>query len=221
MKDFFSENNIKGIIFDCDGVLVDSEKLSCGALNVVFEKYFNIDIGTDYSQIIGKSLKDSLGYYISTFQIKVPNTLDLQTLYQEKDASYQNLARNNLQPFSGVIELLEYLKQSLLQITVASSGTHEKIQFNLEQGKLQKYFSIITSADEVQHGKPNPDLFLLSAKKINLNPSNCLVIEDSVSGIKAAKAANMFTVGVTNTFDSKTLLEAGADKIVVKLDELI
>ena len=221
MKDFFSENNIKGVIFDCDGVLVDSEKLSCGALNVIFEKYFNIDIGTDYSPVIGKSLKDSIGYYLSAFQVKLPNTIKLQTLYREKDAAYQNLARNKLQPFSGVNELLEYLKQSSLEITVASSGSHEKIQFNLEQGKLQKYFSIITSADEVQYGKPNPDLFILSAKKLSLDPTNCLVIEDSVSGIKAAKAANMLAVGVTNTFDRKVLLNAGADKIITRLDELI
>ena len=221
MKDFFLENNIKGIIFDCDGVLVDSEKLSCKALNVVFEKHFNIDIGTDYSKVIGKALKDSFAYYFTTFNVDIDSSIDLRILYQEKDTAYQNLAINNLKSFPGVIELLNFLQKTTLKFTVASSGTHEKILFNLEQGRLKKYFSIITSADEVTNGKPQPDLFLLSAKKLNLEPESCLVIEDSISGIKAAKSANMLAIGVTNTFDSKSLQEAGADKIIERLDELL
>lgn len=221
MKDFFSQNNIKGVIFDCDGVLVDSEKLSCGALNVIFEKHFQVDIGTDYRPVIGKALKDSIGYFLKTFNIQLPSDFDLLTLYKEKDQAYQNLARNKLQLFSGVIELLEFLRKSQIIIAVASSGSHEKIHFNLEQGKIQQYFEIITSADEVKNGKPSPDLFLYSAKKMKIDPKMCLVIEDSVSGIKAAKDANMIAIGVTNTFEYKDLSEAGADKIVTKVNELV
>ncbi len=220
MKDYFSQNNINGVIFDCDGVLVDSEKLSCGALNVVFEKYFQVDIGTNYSPVIGKALKDSFAYYLKTFNIQLPKDFDLNELYKEKDLAYQRLARNKLKPFPGVTQLLTFLKQMHITVAVASSGTHEKIKFNLKQGKLQNYFTIITSADEVKNGKPNPDLFLLSAQKMNIDPKNCLVIEDSVLGIKAAKLANMLAIGVTNTFDEKSLADAGADRIVIRVDEL-
>ncbi len=221
MEDFFSQNNIQGVIFDCDGVLVDSEKLSCSALNVVFEKHFQIDIGSDYSQVLGKSLKDGFKYYIETYKLTIPSSLQLSDLYLEKERAYLDLARNNLQAFSGVKELLNFLQNKSYKVAVASSGMLEKINFNLHQGKLETYFSIISSADEVQQGKPEPDLFLLSAKKMNLNPENCVVIEDSVSGIKAAKAANMYAVGVTNSFDEKDLLAAGADKIVTRIDELL
>ena len=221
MKDFFSQNNILGVIFDCDGVLVNSEKLSCRALNVVFEKYFQTDIGTDYSHVLGKSLKDSFKYYIESFQLELPPSINLSELYLEKDLVYQKLARNNLESFPGVVELLDYLQDTSLTITVASSGTHDKINFNLQQGKLDKYFSLITSADEVQQGKPHPDLFLLSAQKMNLDPERCMVLEDSVSGIKAAKAAHMTTVGVTNSFSKEILHDSGADVIVHRLDELI
>lgn len=221
MQDFFSQNNIKGVIFDCDGVLVDSEKLSCSALNVVFERHFQIDIGSDYSQVLGKSLKDGFKYYIETYNLIIPSSLKLTDLYNEKDRAYQDLARNNLQTFPGVKKLLNFLQNTSYKVAVASSGSLEKINFNLHQGKLEGYFSIISSADEVQHGKPQPDLFLLSAKKMNLNPENCVVIEDSVSGIKAAKAANMMAIGVTNSFDGQILLSAGADRIVTRLDELL
>lgn len=222
MEDFFSKNsNIKGVIFDCDGVLVDSEVLSCGALNVIFKKYFNVDIGRDYSHVTGKSLKDGFKYYIETHHIQVPPSLRISDLYKEKDQAYMTVARNKLKLFPGVLELLEYIKKSNLGVSVASSGTPEKIKFNLEQGRITDYFKIITSANEVENGKPHPDLFLLSAQKLSLQPTECAVIEDSVSGIKAAKAANMIAIGVTNTFDEPTLQKAGADIIVTKLNELI
>ena len=221
MKDFFSQNDIQGIIFDCDGVLVDSEKLSCGALNVIFEKYFQVDIGTDYSHVTGKSVKDGFKYYIETFHIQVPPSLELSDLYIEKERIYQDSARNSLKSFPGVTELIDFLKKPTFSMAVASSGSHEKINFNLTQAKLDSYFSLITSADEVVHGKPHPDLFLHCAQKIGVDPKHCLVIEDSVSGIKAAKAAKMLAVGVTNTFAEKNLVAAGADKIVTRLDELL
>ena len=221
LVDFFSKNNIKGVIFDCDGVLVDSEVLSCGALNVIFEKYFNVDIGTDYSPIVGKALKDSIGYFLKTFSIQVPDTINLDDLYKEKDLAYMNVARNKIKLFPGVLELLDYLIKSNLKFSLASSGTPEKINFNLEQGKISNYFKIVTSAKEVKNGKPHPDLFLLSAKKLSLLPADCAVIEDSVSGIKAAKAAHMVAIAVTNTFDHSTLQDAGADIIVTRLNELI
>lgn len=219
--DFFSENKIKGVIFDCDGVLVDSELMSCSAINIIFEKYFQVDIGRDYSQIVGKKVADGFDYYIKTFNITVPPHISLPDLYIQKDKEYQNLARNKLQTFPGVVSLLDYLQTNKLKMIVASSGTKDKISFNLHESSLEKYFSLITSSEEVKNSKPAPDLFLLSAKKLHLEPKNCMVIEDSRNGIKAAKAAGMIALGVTNTFKKEDLLQAGADIIVTRIDELI
>lgn len=221
MVDFFTKNNIKGIIFDCDGVLVDSEKLSCGALNVVFEKHFNIDIGTDYSNIIGNALADSFFYYFNKFNLELLSNSEMQQLYLEKDLAYQNLARGTIKSFPGVIFLIEEIEKLHLYKAVASSGTHNKINFNLTESNLKKYFSVISSADEVEKGKPHPDLFLLTAQKMFLEPQQCAVIEDSLSGIKGAKAANMYAIGVSNTFDKESLLSVGADIVVSRLDELL
>lgn len=219
--DFFTHHNIKGVIFDCDGVLVDSELLSCGAINVIFEKYFNVDIGHDYSSIIGNRLEDTFKFYLEKFDISIPSTINLTDLYKQKDQEYQNLARGKLHLFPGVEELLKNLINRTIKISVASSGTPEKIKFNLHEGGLTKYFTILTSAVEVQNGKPHPDIFLLSAQKMHLKPENCLVVEDAVAGVKAAKAAGMMAVAVPNTFDKQFLIEAGADKIITRLDELI
>lgn len=221
MTEFFSGNYIKGVIFDCDGVLVDSEKLSCNALNVIFERHFNVDIGRDYSPVVGKSVTDGIRYYLSKHNINVSDSVDIVKLGKEKDEAYMSVARNKLQSLPGVLDLLDYLQNKKILKSVASSGSINKITFNLEQSKLQKYFQIISSADEVKRGKPNPDLFLLSAKKMNLDPQQCVVIEDSVSGIRGAKAADMLAIGVTNTFDKNSLVSAGADVVVTRLDELL
>ena len=78
--DFFSENKIHGVIFDCDGVLVDSELMSCSAINIIFEKYFHVDIGTDYTPVIGKKIADGFDYYINKFNVTVPAHINLQEL---------------------------------------------------------------------------------------------------------------------------------------------
>lgn len=221
MSDFFTKNSIKGVIFDCDGVLVDSEVLSCNALNVIFEKHFKIDIGNDYSPVIGKSVIDGINYYISKHKISVPASLDITKLGEEKDETFMSLARDTLKSFPGVIILLEYLQTEKISKCVASSGSLEKITFNLQETKLLKYFEIISSSQEVIKGKPNPDLFLLSAKKMNLRPEECVVIEDSVMGIKGAKAAHMMAVGVTTSFKKDDLLLAGADVIITRVDDLL
>lgn len=219
----FDYRSIKGVIFDCDGVLVDSEPHSCYALNVLFDKYFNVDIGSDYSFVLGKTLKDSFAHYFKKYKIKNVDKKVLKNIYSEKDEIYRDLARGNLQAFDGVEDLIKNCLEKEIKIAVASSGALSKILFSLNETGLKKYFSNITSSDEVKldRGKPFPDLFLLSAKKLNINPKKCLVIEDSLSGIKASKSAQMYSVGVTNTFSTDKLEKVNPDLIVSNVSELI
>ena len=209
---------IRAVIFDCDGVLVDSEDMSCHALNVVFQNEFGIDIGTDYSDIIGTSLKFSLQYYLDKFHLSTP---DLQYLGDLKENAYYTLAKNRLSSFPHCEEFIQLLLQHGFLISVASSGSLNKIQFSLDTVNLSRYFSIITSTVEVKHGKPAPDLYFLAARKLNVDPSSCLVIEDSVNGVRAANTAGMRVAGFPGTFQKDILINEGANYVENGYSELI
>ncbi len=211
-------NDIQAVIFDCDGVLVDSEHMSCHALNVVFQNEFGIDIGTNYSDVIGTSLKFSLQYYLDKFHLSVS---DLQYLANLKETAYYELAQNRLSSFPNCEEFIQLLLQHGYLISVVSSGSRKKIKFSLDTVKLRKYFSIITSTVEVKHGKPAPELFFLAANKLKVDPSSCLVIEDSVNGVRSATKAGMRVAGFPGTFQKDLLIKEGAIYIENGYSELI
>ncbi len=101
---------------------------------------------------------------------------------------------------------------------MASSGTPEKINFNLSESGLKGYFKTIISCEDIKRGKPEPDIFLASAARLGVKPGNCIVVEDSLYGITAARRASMFCIGLTTSFPAEKLTEA--DMIVDVLTEV-
>ena len=203
--------SIDAIIFDCDGVLVDSEKFSCRALNFIFAQEFGIDIGSDYSPVIGKRLFDSLSYYLKKHNLPLSS---ISTLMKKKDKIYQNLASNNLSTFPGCIDFLQEAKNTGYSLAVASSGSFEKINFSLYEVGITNFFDVITSAEEVSKGKPEPDVFLLTAERLGFSPKKCLVIEDSVTGAIAAKSANMAILGFPGTFNKESFTQINVECLI-------
>ena len=207
----------EGLIFDCDGVLVDSEPFSCGTWNVIFEEQYKIDIGTDYNAILGKKLLDTAEYYSKKYNL--PCDIDtLKKLAQLKEDTYYRIAEGKLNPIPGVIQIIQDAKNLNLKIAVASSGSINKIDFNLSQAGLNKEFRNIVSADDVEHAKPAPDIFIEAMNRIGIEPKKCIIIEDSLSGIKAAKLSGAFTIVIGTTFPVKKLDEA--DLIIEDYDKL-
>lgn len=200
--------DIKAIIFDCDGVLVDSEYLSCNSLNIVFESEFGIDIGRDYKPIIGKPLKESMKYYLEKYNLGLE---DINELMVKKEKAYQNQAKGILQTFENAKIFLDKVKSRNIKICVGSSGSLDKITFSLKEVGFSSYFDkkYITSSDEVENGKPAPDLFLLAAKKIQISPKNCVVVEDSINGAIGALKAGMKVIGFPGSFDKEDFTELG------------
>ncbi|MHA2250272.1 MAG: HAD family hydrolase [Candidatus Kariarchaeaceae archaeon] len=200
-------DNVKAVIFDCDGVLVDSESMSCGALNVVFEDQFGIDIGENYEPVLGTSLAYSLKYYLDKFNITYDN---ISKLAEMKEQTYFTMAKKSLTSFPFCEEFINLLRSHDILIAVASSGSLEKIEFSLSHVNFQSYFEIITSSSEVKRGKPYPDLFLRTAEKLKVTSHECVVVEDSLSGIQAAIRANMRVIGFPGSFPNDALLKEGA-----------
>ncbi len=212
-----SSNDFQALILDCDGVMVDSEPLSCGAWNVVFYNEFNIDVGTDYSQILGKNGPDAATYYLEKHGLPVSQEL-VKRLVQRKEETYFRIAKERLKPMPGIRHVIQQARTRKWVVGVASSGTRKKIEFNLREAGLYDLVDIIVGAEGSVRGKPFPDVFLEAANKLRVEPSRCVVIEDTPSGISAAKRAKMFVIALVGTLDAHDLHEA--DMVVHNLSEI-
>jgi len=209
---------VKAVIFDNDGVIVNSEPLSCKALRNLLKQEYNIEIDDACLPVIGMSDISALSYYLKKHDKPLPS--DFRELVKMKSEFYFDLAENELDCFPGFHELMRYLQQHY-DLAVASSGNHDKIKFSLDAVNASQYFPIICSATEVAHGKPAPDLFHYTADCLNVAEKNCLVIEDSPKGTEGAKAAGMQVVGFTSSFPDSILKNAGADQIISSFPEFL
>jgi HAD superfamily hydrolase (TIGR01509 family) len=173
------------IIFDCDGVLVDSEPLALRVLlEGIAERGIAIEEGRAYERFLGRSLAS----VIETVQRDFGLALEVDALDRMRDRLYA-LFRDELRAIDGVAEAIGGLD---IPVCVASSSQMERIRLSLEITGLTACFADhIFSATMVANGKPAPDLFLLAASRMRVDPSRCIVIEDSPAGIEAAKCAGM------------------------------
>jgi len=204
---------VKAIIFDCDGVLVDSEPYSCAVWKPVLAKR-GIHIEEDFKLIVGKNSSDAIKFFFDKYSF----TGNIDEIAKEKEEEYYNFAKGKLKPFPGTVEFIEKALELNLAICVASSGTPEKINFNLSESGLKGYFKTIISCEDIKRGKPEPDIFLASAGRLGVKPGNCIVVEDSLYGITAARRASMFCIGLTTSFPPEKLTEA--DMIADTLSEV-
>lgn len=192
----------KCIIFDCDGVLVDSELISFGVLIEMAEKLgVKIDLNFALKNFQGKSLECVIEYMEDILGHRIPS--DFEKLYREK--SFEAF-KNNVKPIDGVPELLERIK---IPYCVASGGPIEKIRLNLSTAKLlDKFENKIFSSYEINSWKPDPGIFLFAAEKMGFTPTECVVIEDSLSGVIAAQNGGfdvLVYVQGKNLFDNPDL----------------
>ena len=207
------------IIFDCDGVLVDSEPLA----NAVMKKYLT-ELGLPIS--LERTMERFVGLSLATMRkmILSEDALDLPDDFEEEVLRRDQLAfTTDLKAISGVSATLEALT---LPKCVASSGGHEKIRTSLTLTGLLPYFDgKIYSAADVANGKPAPDLFLHAAHNMNTNPQDSLVIEDSLAGVQAGVAAGMRVFGFVGgghiaEGHADRLLDAGALLVFEQMADL-
>lgn len=185
----------KLIIFDMDGVLLDSEKLYMD-MNQIFFRQLGAEISiAEHQTFVGISATKMWTYIKDKFNL--PQSVDeLKEL--EKELKHTTLQETDLVPTSGVTDFLEFLKQHDHTMAIASSGLKKNIDLILQKLNIGNYFDLIVSGEQVRNGKPEPDIFLSVAEYYKRTPQDCIVIEDSTNGVLAAKAANMFCVGYYN-----------------------
>lgn len=176
------------VIFDLDGLLIDSEVISYQLYQDLIKQYGYSFTVEDYTQnYSGKTATGNMEAIIKRFQlpISVQEGLDF-TLSKEKEYFIKGVKLK-----AGAKELLNYLKQSEYKVVLASSSTKERALCALTQHHIESYFDEMVFGTEVENGKPSPDIFLKACEKAEARPENCLVLEDSEAGIQASSSAQI------------------------------
>lgn len=195
---------VKCIIFDCDGVLVDTEKIGNEILlSMAAEHGFEMKIEDAYSNFNGRNLKDCFLHVENAIGKKLPDNFESE--YRER--SFEAF-KTQVKPMEGVVEFIEKLK---ISYCVASSGPVEKIRLNLETaGLLDKFEGKIFSAYQINSWKPDPGIFLFAAKEMGFEVKDCIVIEDSKAGVMAGVKGGFKIYGFANGNNNADLEEEGA-----------
>ena len=145
---------------------------------------------------------------------------ELQKIGSYKEVLYRKSYHPNVKAIDGLIPFLKQLSKKGIPMGLATMGGQDNIDFIFESLQLHSYFHSTTGGHEVLKGKPHPDIFLTAARKLGVNPKDCLVFEDTHSGIESAKACGMEVVGVSTMFERKTLLNFGCIEVIETYDEL-
>ena len=210
---------IKAVLFDMDGLMVDTESLSTEAfINSAKVQGYNMT-KEETLKVLGFTKANIYQFWIDYFQ---GTNVDGKKLVDDHYEYIENVLYTvGPEKMPYVEELLKYLRENNYKIAVASSSDTADIKNNLEKTKLEKYIDEIASGAEVENGKPAPDVFLLAAKRLGVDAKDCLILEDSKAGIKAGKASGARVFMVPDMFTVDKECEDTADRILTNLGEVI
>lgn len=184
---------LKAVIFDMDGVLVDSEPLWRKAMVIGFNRAGIPFTEEDCRKTTGMRFKEVVEIWLNHFNIKTITVSDLEN--QVLDILV-NLIETEGKPMPGILESLVYAREKGLKTGLATSSSNRLLNAVLLKLQIEKLFDAIVSAEFMPYGKPHPEVFLVCAQKLDVHPTECLVVEDSVNGVVAAKAAQMKVIAV-------------------------
>ncbi len=200
---------LRGVVFDMDGVLIDSHPLHREAW-----KHFLLTLGRDVPDgeldfiLDGRRRDEILCYFLGNLR-----PMQIREYGAKKDEMLQQMGRA-MQPFQGIVEFLEGLCTAGIRIALATSASRRRALGTLKELGLMHYFEAVVTGDEVVSSKPDPAIYLLAAERMKEDPENLLAMEDAVSGVKSARAAGICCVGVASAERAERLRLAGADPVI-------
>jgi len=200
-----------GLIFDVDGVIADTEAVNARASIKIFADLLGVEdvVRKDFEAGLGRGAEEYVkagarvhGLELTEEQIKKATQL-------RQEYFLKILSQEPLPPFPGVLELMDKaMKEKNFRVAIATSGTLEKSRAVLEAANVPYRKMVYVNGDHVKNKKPDPELFLLAAERMGIEPADCVVIEDAPNGVQAAKAAGAKCIAVTNSTNAANLSEA-------------
>lgn len=202
-----------GVIWDMDGVLIDTGDYHFRAWNEVLNDY-GIDFPREqFDSTFGMNNPALIRLLLG----RTPESVLLETISDRKEKIFRHLIQDDAKPMPGVLAWLRHLENNGYRQAIASSAPQESIDALVEAMAIREYFSALVSGIAIP-GKPEPDVFLEAAQRIDVSPTRCLVIEDAAVGVEGAKRAGMKCIAVTTTLPATKL--AHADIVIDTLTEL-
>jgi beta-phosphoglucomutase len=203
------------VIFDMDGVLVDSEPLINAAAIAMFrEKGLTVQ-PDDFLPFVGTGEERYVGGVAEKYNFLLDTAKAKRRTYE----IYLDLVASRLEPFPGVLDFVHSCRAAGLLIAVASSADEIKVPANLQKIHLPaEFWDAVVWGEDVKNKKPAPDIFLIAAQKLGVDPKECVVVEDAVNGVQAAHAAGMRCIAVAQTFPADRLGEA--DQVRRKVSDI-
>jgi len=207
---------MKALIFDMDGVIVDSEPMHTAVTIEVMQSYQVHFTTAEMDRFIGMSMRDFFSILKKEHALAAPVEAMIQ---RQIDGIYRHIKEDPQQPVPGILEILAYLKSRGIPAAIASSSPKILIEAIVARLQIADAFSLLLSGEDFPRSKPDPAIYLTAAEKLGVNPADCLVIEDSQNGTIAAKDAGMRCIGFQNPNSGQQDLSR-ADMIVPVLTNL-
>jgi beta-phosphoglucomutase len=207
----------KAVIFDMDGTLIDNMDYHKQSWIALFQE---LNLTLAYDTFDQKYHKGSLVEIMGRLLPDVSDPLELQRIGSKKEELYRDMYRPHITAISGALSFIHYLFAKNTPIGLATMGDQHNIDLIFERLAMASFFHSTTGGHEITHGKPHPEIFLTAAKKLGVAPKDCVVFEDTRSGVTAARAAGMEVIGVTTMFDEKTLLKLGCRQAIADYNQL-
>jgi len=207
----------RAVIFDLDGVLADSEPL-WNEIDATLLAEYGVTYRGEYQRnVLGISYRLAVEFYKKTFKLSAPT----EEMMRHRGEIAVDFFANKIGLFPSTREVVEELRQMNLRLAVGTSSVSASARPFLDRHNLTPLFDVIVTGDEVEHGKPQPDIYLRAAEKLRVAPDACLVIEDALSGIAAANAAKMRVAAIPDArFVDPRDYEQEADYVLSSLEEI-
>lgn len=204
---------IEALIFDMDGLLVDSETLAAKAMDR-FLAHYGLERRHDvHSRLLGRRLREAITIVRDAYAMPEP----LDVLVEHYGSLRIEALRGAVRPMPGAREIIEFAREQSLRIALATSGLRSHADVSLAETGLAGLFDAEVTGDQVNRGKPAPDLFLAAAERLGVGPEVCVVFEDAPNGVAAAKAANMSVIAIPNAMSTALGFDVPPDAILESL----
>jgi len=195
-----NNSNRFGIVFDMDGVLIDSNPYHKKALKS-FAKRYGYDLGEEElrAKVYGRQNKE----WIPNLFNREMSQDEIEKYAEEKELSFQKIYDKDIEAVTGLIPFLRTLRDSNVPRAIATSAPQMNVDFVFRKTEIGDYFGLVLNDSHVKRGKPDPEIYLKASELLGFEPADCIVFEDSLSGVEAAQRANCRVIAVATTHEAE------------------